>query len=74
MLPPEIYPESARVAQFNEANRDEARELDANLLEVQQGTSQCAEVPGAPEALLQQKCCFTSARDRGPSLEERYLH
>jgi hypothetical protein len=33
MLPPEIYPESARVVQFNEANQDEARELDANLLE-----------------------------------------
>jgi hypothetical protein len=33
VLPPEIYLESAQVAQFNEANQDEARELDANLLE-----------------------------------------
>jgi hypothetical protein len=31
-LPPEIYLESARVVQFNEADQDEARELDANLL------------------------------------------
>jgi hypothetical protein len=33
VLPPEIFLESARVAQFNEANQDEARELDSNLLE-----------------------------------------
>jgi hypothetical protein len=33
VLPPKIYLESAQVAQFNEANQDEARELDANLLE-----------------------------------------
>jgi transposase InsO family protein len=33
VLPPEIYLESARVAQFSEAYQDEARELDANLLE-----------------------------------------
>jgi hypothetical protein len=31
--PPEIYLESVRVAQFNEVNQDEARELDANLFE-----------------------------------------
>jgi hypothetical protein len=33
LLPPEIYLESARVTQFNEADQDEAKELDANLLE-----------------------------------------
>jgi hypothetical protein len=33
VLPPEIFLESARVAQFNEADQDEARERDANLLE-----------------------------------------
>jgi hypothetical protein len=33
VLPLEIFLESARVAQFNEADQDEARELDSNLLE-----------------------------------------
>jgi hypothetical protein len=33
VLPPEIFLESARVAQFNEADQDEERELDSNLLE-----------------------------------------
>jgi transposase InsO family protein len=33
VLPPEIFLESAQVAEFNEEDRDEARELDANLLE-----------------------------------------
>jgi transposase InsO family protein len=33
ILPPKIYLESARVTQFNEADQDEARELDGNLLE-----------------------------------------
>jgi hypothetical protein len=33
VLPPEIFLESAWVAQFNEADQDEARERDANLLE-----------------------------------------
>jgi hypothetical protein len=33
VLPPEILLESARVAQFNEADQYEARELDSNLLE-----------------------------------------
>jgi hypothetical protein len=33
VLSPEIFLESARVAQFNEADQDEARELDSNLLE-----------------------------------------
>jgi hypothetical protein len=33
VLPPEIFLESAQVAQFNEADQDEARELDSNLLE-----------------------------------------
>jgi hypothetical protein len=33
VLPPEIYLESAGVAQFSEADQDEARELDANLME-----------------------------------------
>jgi hypothetical protein len=32
VLPPEIFLESARVAQFNEVDQDEARELDSNLL------------------------------------------
>jgi predicted RNA methylase len=31
--PPEIFLESARVAQFNEADQAEARVLDSNLLE-----------------------------------------
>jgi hypothetical protein len=33
VLPPEIYLESARVAQFNEEDQAEDRELDSNLLE-----------------------------------------
>jgi hypothetical protein len=33
VLPSEIFLESARVAQFNEADQEEARELDSNLLE-----------------------------------------
>jgi hypothetical protein len=33
VLPLKIYLESARVAQFSEADQDEAREHDANLLE-----------------------------------------
>jgi hypothetical protein len=33
MLPPKIYLQSTRVAQFNEVDQDEVRELDANLLE-----------------------------------------
>jgi hypothetical protein len=33
VLPSDIYLESTRVEQFNEADQDEARELDPNLLE-----------------------------------------
>jgi hypothetical protein len=33
VLPPEIFLESAQVAQFNEVDQDEERELDSNLLE-----------------------------------------
>jgi hypothetical protein len=33
VLPPEIFLESSRVARFNEADQDEARELNLNLLE-----------------------------------------
>jgi hypothetical protein len=33
VLPPEIFQESAQAAQFNEADQDEARELDSSLLE-----------------------------------------
>jgi hypothetical protein len=33
VLPPEIFVESAWVVQLNEADQDEARELDSNLLE-----------------------------------------
>jgi hypothetical protein len=32
-LPPKIYLKSTRVAQFNEEDQDESRQLDANLLE-----------------------------------------
>jgi hypothetical protein len=32
VLPHEIFLESTQVAQFNEADQDEARELDSNLL------------------------------------------
>jgi hypothetical protein len=33
VLPSEIFLESVWVAQFSEADQDEARELDSNLLE-----------------------------------------
>jgi hypothetical protein len=33
VLPSEIFLESSQVAQFNEENQAEARELDSNLLE-----------------------------------------
>jgi hypothetical protein len=33
VLPPEIFLESAWVVQLNEADQDEAKELDSNLLE-----------------------------------------
>jgi hypothetical protein len=33
VLPPEIFLESARVAQFSEEDQNETRELDSNLLE-----------------------------------------
>jgi hypothetical protein len=33
VLPPEIFLELAQVAQFNEADQNEARKLDSNLLE-----------------------------------------
>jgi hypothetical protein len=33
VLPPEIFLESAQVAQFNEADKDKARELDTNIEE-----------------------------------------
>jgi hypothetical protein len=33
VLPPEIYLESTRVAQFNVENQTETRELDSNLIE-----------------------------------------
>jgi hypothetical protein len=33
VLPPEIFLESTQVAQFNEENQIEARELNSNLLE-----------------------------------------
>jgi hypothetical protein len=39
VLPPEIYLKSARVAQFNEENQDESRQLDANLLEERRNTA-----------------------------------
>jgi hypothetical protein len=38
-LPPEIYLKSARVAQFNEEDQDESRQLDANLLEERRNTA-----------------------------------
>jgi rhodanese-related sulfurtransferase len=38
-LPPEIYLKSARVAQFNEEDQDESRQLDANLLEERHNTT-----------------------------------
>jgi hypothetical protein len=39
VLPPEIYPESARVAYFNAEDQAEARDLDANLLEERHNTA-----------------------------------
>jgi transposase InsO family protein len=39
VLPPEIYLKSARVAQFNEEDQDESRQLDANLLEERRNTT-----------------------------------
>jgi hypothetical protein len=33
VLPPEMFHESARAAQFDEADEDEARKLDSNILE-----------------------------------------
>jgi hypothetical protein len=33
ILPQKIFLESTRVAQFNEADQEEARELDSNLFE-----------------------------------------
>jgi hypothetical protein len=33
VLPPEMLLESAQMAQFDEADQDEARELDSNILE-----------------------------------------
>jgi hypothetical protein len=39
VLPPEIYLKSARVAQFNEEDQDESRQLDANLLEERHNTA-----------------------------------
>jgi hypothetical protein len=71
--PPKIFLESARVAQFNEANQEEARELDSNLLE-EKRIGQHAEVPGGPGAILQQECCFTPTRYWGPSAREGHLH
>jgi hypothetical protein len=39
VLPPEIYPQSARVAHFNAEDHAEARELDSNLLEERRNTA-----------------------------------
>jgi hypothetical protein len=39
ILPLEIYHESAQVAQFNEEDQAEARELDSNLLEEERNTA-----------------------------------
>jgi hypothetical protein len=39
VLPPEIYLKSVRVAQFNEEDQDETRQLDANLLEEMRNTT-----------------------------------
>jgi hypothetical protein len=46
VLPPEIYLKSVRVAQFNEENQDESRQLDANLLEERRNTAlpMCANI------------------------------
>jgi hypothetical protein len=52
VLPPEIFIESSRVAQFKEEDQNEARELDSNILE-----EKCNKVSGVPEVLLQQECC-----------------
>jgi hypothetical protein len=39
VLPSEIYLKSARVAQFNEEDQDESRQLEANLLEERHNTT-----------------------------------
>jgi transposase InsO family protein len=39
VLPLEIYLKSARVAQFNEEDQDESRQLDSNLLEERRNTT-----------------------------------
>jgi hypothetical protein len=39
VLPLEIYLKSVRVAQFNEEDQDESRQLDANLLEERRNTA-----------------------------------
>jgi hypothetical protein len=39
VLPPEIYLKSAKVAQFNEEDQDESKQLDANLLEERRNTA-----------------------------------
>jgi hypothetical protein len=39
VLPPEIYLKSAKVAQFNEEDQDESKQLDANLLEERRNTT-----------------------------------
>jgi hypothetical protein len=39
VLPPEIYLKSVRMAQFNEEDQDESRQLDANLLDEMRNTA-----------------------------------
>jgi transposase InsO family protein len=39
VLSPEIYLKSAKVAQFNEEDQDETRQLDANMLEERRNTT-----------------------------------
>jgi hypothetical protein len=39
VLPPETYLKSARMAQFNEEDQDESRQLDTNLLDERRNTS-----------------------------------
>jgi hypothetical protein len=51
VLPPEIFLELAREAQFNEADQDEARELDSNLLE-EKCNKTLANVSRLPEVVL----------------------
>jgi hypothetical protein len=38
VLPPETYLKSARMAQFNEEDQDESRQLDTNLLDERRNT------------------------------------